>query len=200
MIFEALKIIAVELNTYLISVGSGNPNEENVLLDNIALAESLGGSSDNLEQKIVLSLVNVAEEFTLKNNSIYRSQNDRIALQNPLVYVNLYLLFSANDSNDYENSLKRLGAVMEFFQGKSSFSLQDSPNNQFVNRIDLNDLKLILELHTLTFEQINHLWGALGGKQLPFVMYRARLVSLKSDRDIRETGRIREVNGEEKIS
>jgi len=44
-----------------------------------------------------------------------------------------------------------------------------------------------LDLFSLTFEQINHLWGSLGGKQVPFVLYRARLLSLTA-KEIKETG------------
>jgi len=40
-------------------------------------------------------------------------------------------------------------------------------------------MRIIMELYTLTFEQINHLWGSLGGKQVPFVMYKARLVKIQ---------------------
>ena len=42
------------------------------------------------------------------------------------------------------------------------------------------ELRLHPELYTLTFEQINHLWGSLGGKQSPFVMYKVRLVKIQS--------------------
>lgn len=44
----------------------------------------------------------------------------------------------------------------------------------------LRQLNLSLDLHTLSFEEINDLWGSLGGKQVPFVMYRARVVEIKA--------------------
>ncbi len=44
-----------------------------------------------------------------------------------------------------------------------------------------NELKLNIELYTLTFEQINHLWGSLGGKQVPFAMYKVRLVRIQEN-------------------
>jgi hypothetical protein len=43
---------------------------------------------------------------------------------------------------------------------------------------ELAGVRVIVELQSLTFEQVNHLWGSLGGKQVPFALYRARLVSL----------------------
>jgi hypothetical protein len=35
-----------------------------------------------------------------------------------------------------------------------------------------------MDLMTLTFEEVNHLWGFLGAKQSPFALYRGRLVTL----------------------
>ena len=47
---------------------------------------------------------------------------------------------------------------------------------------DVQDMRLVLELYTLTFEQINYLWGSLGGKQMPFALYKLRLVEVEADR------------------
>jgi hypothetical protein len=60
--------------------------------------------------------------------------------------------------------------------------VQNSPGFEPTNlnaRV-LTELRLHPELYTLTFEQINHLWGSLGGKQSPFVMYKVRLVKVQS--------------------
>ena len=51
-----------------------------------------------------------------------------------------------------------------------------------------------MELHSLTFEQINHLWGSLGGKQVPFVMYRARMLSLTADEVLGRGDPITDIN------
>jgi hypothetical protein len=48
---------------------------------------------------------------------------------------------------------------------------------------DIADLEFTLELYTLTFEQINHLWGSLGGRQVPFAMFKMRLVAI-TDRSV----------------
>ena len=50
-----------------------------------------------------------------------------------------------------------------------------------------------MELYTLTFEQINHLWGSLGGRQIPFVMYKLRLVSITERALVREVPLIEEI-------
>ena len=86
---------------------------------NIALLENNGTGGENpIEQKVVLSLVNIEEEKRLKNTPPYKKQNGEVEFINPPVYVNLYLLFSANFDN-YNNALIRLSRVIEFFQGKT---------------------------------------------------------------------------------
>ncbi|MEL6143234.1 MAG: Pvc16 family protein, partial [Bacteroidota bacterium] len=62
-----------------------------------------------------------------------------------------------------------------------------------------NDLRVTFNIYTMTFEQLNHLWGALGGKQLPSALYRVYLVQLK-DEQVREGGRlIEQIEGQENI-
>jgi hypothetical protein len=48
-------------------------------------------------------------------------------------------------------------------------------------------------MFTLSFEQINHLWGSLGGRQMPFVMYKLRLVSVTEHALLREVPLIEEI-------
>jgi hypothetical protein len=49
------------------------------------------------------------------------------------------------------------------------------------------------ELYTLSFEQINYLWASLGGKQMPFVMYKLRLVAITDRKLVREVPLIEEL-------
>ena len=56
-----------------------------------------------------------------------------------------------------------------------------------------------MELYTLTFEQINHLWGSLGGRQVPFAMYKLRLVAISEHAVLREVPVIEEVETTAKV-
>ena len=56
------------------------------------------------------------------------------------------------------------------------------------------EIEICLDLHTLSFEQLNDLWGSLGGKQVPFVMYRARLIPIQMGLPMARTGLITEVD------
>jgi Pvc16 N-terminal domain len=194
MIDSALILLRGEMEAYIRNIK--NDTSADVRLDNIALLDTANGTM--LRDTIIITMVNVEEESTLKNERNYRRQaNGSIEYINTPVNLNLYLLITANHTgheeilNDtsYIRSLRRIANVVEFFQSKNVFTPQNSPTFQALSSIDLNDpdianLKIYIDLYTLTFEQINHLWGSLGGKQLPFVMYKLRLVQIQN-RDIR---------------
>ena len=53
--------------------------------------------------------------------------------------------------------------------------------------------KGVLQLWDEVTEQINHLWGSLGGRQIPFAMYKVRLVSITERTVRREVPLIEEI-------
>lgn len=186
MILEATSLILAQVNQY-IHQADGNPlgTADPVVVGNISQVENTNVASD-LENKVVLTLVNLSEEAALKNlSAVNRSPSGSISYQNPPIYLNLYLLFSATYTN-YATALRRLAQVITFFQSKKTFTLSNSPGS--VNNISpTTDLTLHIDLLTLNFEEVNNLWGSLGGKQLPFILYRGRLVEIQ-DRSLQDTG------------
>jgi hypothetical protein len=188
MLSDALKMIQGDFQAYVSEVEEPAPEPNLLVLDNIALAEDLGGTRENLDGKIVMSLVNVQEEATLKNIPNYRQENGRTVYKNPPVHLNLFVMFSVLH-RDYETSLKRLSRVIEFFQWRKEFSFETSPQPGFVDQ----GIRVYAELYTLTFEQLNHLWGALGGKQVPFVLYKLRVVPVEAQKQQAEGAAITDV-------
>lgn len=195
MISEAVAFLREELSRYIVanqkdagSITNIKLRPEDIMLGNIATLDN--DQEGKLKNKVIVTLVNIEEESTLKNGKLYYKNplsNGIEYLQTP-VYLNLYLLFCATlpdsggaPSDNYERALERLGLVIQFFQAKKSFTIQNSPLSTFSSSEDrqiLEELRLLPELYTLTFEQINHLWGSLGGKQVPFAMYKVRLVQV----------------------
>ena len=178
MIPQALTLIITQLNHYIPLPVAG---ADEVVLGNIALNELSG--QDGIKNKVVVSLVNVEEESTLKNTLTYRKTLSEVSYTEPPVHLNLYLLFAAHYPEAYETALIRLSEVIRFFQSRRTFSLHNAqPLSDALDPTDPDTMELYLtiELYTTTFEQINHLWGALGGKQMPFVLYKARLVTIQS--------------------
>ena len=189
MITKALNLILSEINQYIPPVGGS----EQVILGNIAFNESPG--QNQLQNQIVASLVNIEEESTMKNSAFYRKGVASVEYMNPSVNINLYVLFSCNYDN-YSMSIDRLSDVIRFFQHRKALSL--STAGVIPPGFDLTDpedsgLHLTPEFYTLTFEQINHLWGSLGGKQMPFVMYKIRLVTVTERAAIGEGPLIQEI-------
>ena len=119
MIDQALKFIKEELLNYLLN-DLGDTGIE-VTLGNIALFETDGGNP--IEEKLVITLVNLEEESTLKNTRPYqKTLNGGIRYVQPPVFLNLYLLFSCN-YNLYDTALKRLGDIVLFFQQRKRFDV-----------------------------------------------------------------------------
>jgi hypothetical protein len=169
MISEALKRLESELLAYITTVTAlpKLPATAVVKINNVAQIESADRANDFLDS-LNITLVNIEEESSLKNGLHYRrTPIGGIEYENPPIYLNLYLLFTASFPS-YENSLVGLGLIIRFFQGQNSFTLSTNEG----------ELQMTLDLYTMTFEQVNHLWGSLGGKQMPFVMYKARLVRI----------------------
>ncbi len=198
MVDQVLDIIVRELDSYIKSVNGvdSSATEPIVELGNIAGCKLAGSLESGVEQKVVVSLVNIAEESTLKNKMPGQQRGGGTFYEEyPPVHVNLYLLFTANFEK-YNKAISHLFRVMEFFQGRKEFGLSDAlfPAEHIneVNNLDPED-KILVELHTLNFEQINDLWGSLGGRQMPFVLYRARLIPIRMQRQTGRAGVITEI-------
>jgi hypothetical protein len=208
MISGALVFLREELARYIVAnqkrsggaVGGEVLDDEKIMLGNISALENDQDGERSMKNKVVISLVNIEEESALKNGQrfIRNPIGNGIEYTQPPVHLNLYLLFSATlpdaaTSDDYERALNRLSLIIEFFQSKKSFTVRNSSQSSFaadaegvtdsatleINQLVREELRLLPEIYTLTFEQINHLWGSLGGKQVPFVMYKVRLVKIQ---------------------
>jgi len=192
MIDQAILLLKEELQSYI----NFKDASVNVVIDNIGLFETSKG--DTLTNNIIITLVNIEEESTLKNlPALKRPHVNSAIYKNPPVCLNLYVLFTCNYSgDDYRLALKRLSYIIQFLQSKNSFSISSSiAGGTFdLTNPDITDLRFTMELYTLTFEQINHLWGSLGGRQVPFAMYKLRLVAISDHAVVREVPLIEEID------
>jgi hypothetical protein len=177
MIDTAFRLLKDQLDNYIKSVDPAG--SDHVVLDNVATLDT-PDRPQGAEERVILSLVNIEEEAALKNTSHFYRNVQGITYQNPPVYLNLYMLVCAHYTN-YEAALIRISQVIQFFQSKTSFNLNNSPSESLIKEVPV-DLQLHLEMFSLSFEQLNHLWGALGGKQMPSVLYKVRLVKITENR------------------
>ncbi len=184
MISHALTIVINELEKHLTDTYGSGAVSPQVRLGNVAEGIGNGSSSNGVPRDILdLSMVNIREEKALKNvsNQVRNDVTLKVIYENPPVFLNCQILVVATHGI-YSNALLMLSRAIRFFQFKNVFT-QDSvtpasittnaPANQFDH---LETFKLIFDLYSPTMEEVNHLWGTLGGKQYPFVLYSMRML------------------------
>jgi hypothetical protein len=191
MINDALKIVEKGLDFYIRGV---LPDIQGriVATDNIALFQKTGGSKE-IDSRVVMTLVNIEEETTLKNFTPTQFRGEKRVYEAPPVNLNLFVLFSVI-SEPYLVSLQILSLVIEFFQINRVISLETipMPGDRF-NR----EIVLYPTIYSATFEEVNQLWGSLGGKQFPSVIYKIPIVTITARRREAEVPVILEINTNE---
>lgn len=196
MISHALTIVRNELERHLATFGGNSPHAELGNIGEVAHQTSNGQS----REKVLLSVVNIQEERTLKNGPAYVRDDAalRVRYQNPPTSLNLAVLVAATHTN-YGDALLALSRALTFFQFRNVFT-PDSVDPQSltdgapVNELDrLVEFKLTLNLSSPTLEEVNDMWGMLGGKQFPFALYSVRMLELQFQAIERESGLITEV-------
>ncbi len=186
MIYKALSFIEDQTNLYFQGL-IGPSTQKYVELGNIAKIVDSGDPTDSGgNSEIIITLVNIEEDRISKNpNGIYRKV-DRVIKANPKILINLYVLFSAQ-SSDYPEDLSRISKVIQCFQSTNFFTQPSFAS------LDPGIEKLHLELYTMNFEQVNHLWSTLGGKYLPSVLYKMRMVVIADEANQSGGGLITEI-------
>jgi Pvc16 N-terminal domain len=201
MLSQGLTIVINELEKHLTDTYGAGAVIPQVRLGNIAEGVGNAANAGTVPRDIIdFSMVNIREEKTLKNisNQVRNDATLRVVYENPPVFLNFHILVVATHSN-YTNALLVLSRAIRFFQFRNVFD-QDSvaPSSLTINApanpLDrLETFKLIFDLYSPTMEEVNHLWGTLGGKQYPFVLYTLRMLELKFKAAQGEAGLITEV-------
>lgn len=202
MIAHALSILQKELEAHLNLYGNGNGSATaRVALFN--LAEGLSGEnqySTEAKEKIVIGVVNSREEKTLKNvpNYVRNDVTLKASYENAPIFLNFYILVAATHEK-YETALLHLSRAIRFFQAKNVFTHENVTPTFLDVQLPMTDMdqletfKLIMDFYSPTLEEVNHLWGTLGGKQYPFALYMMRILELKFRIVQSESGLITEV-------
>lgn len=167
MIYLAINHIAFELNQFLRR--SSIAGEDLVVLANPVEAD---GKADSLTvNKVVLFLAGI-ERDTVPG----RPGDSQALARNAPTFLNLYLMVAANfTARNYPDSLKYLSRVIAFFQQNPVFDRNSSP------AMDEGIEKLILDMENLDRRELNNIWGMFGGKYMPSVLYRVRMVAIDSN-------------------
>jgi len=166
MINETLVFLKNSLNAYLNSGGKPHdPQEDQVVF-------LVGQNTDSLSFKlgaISIVLINIERENVLHAPNLYQRTmlDGTLRKVQPDIRLNLYVLFVAH-YQQYEDSLRNLSAIIQYFQNHRLITEQDSPD------LDESIDQLVIELHTPSFSEQNELWGSLRAHYHPSVLYKIK--------------------------
>ncbi|MCX8533025.1 DUF4255 domain-containing protein [Chryseobacterium luquanense] len=184
MIDNVLNILKNKLNDS--ENGLKDQDGEIAVVDDIAKHED---DTSGLDNKVVITLLSVEEESTMKNTPRYHQVKVgdipvRYDLESAPAYLNLYVMISANRAR-YSNALINISKVIEIFQVNNVLEYGSTPETSFKFRI---------ELHPIPFEQLSYVWGLLGGKVMPSALYKISVIKIAPEKDPVKIGLIDEVH------
>ncbi|ANF52017.1 hypothetical protein A0O34_16515 [Chryseobacterium glaciei] len=180
MIDNVLKILQNKLNDPINGLKDDDGEVNIAVVNNIAKHED--EDSTNLKNKVVITLLTVEEESTMKNTPRYNKLKTtpvRYELESAPAYLNLYVMIAAN-RDAYDKSLANVSKVIEIFQTN--------------NVLEADDYKFRIELHSIPFEQLSYVWGLLGGKVMPSAFYKISVIKIAPNTAPLDVELIDEVN------
>ena len=167
MIDLAVKHIASQLNQFLKQVLP--ISEDIVVVSNLAGSDGSAGAQVN--NKVVL-FITAIERDTVPVRAGDSGSGRMLAAGAPL-FLNLYVMVAANFSDrNYPEALKFISAAIGFFQAHPVFDRISTPD------LDPRIERLVLDIENLKPQEASNIWGMLGAKYVPSVLYRVRMVAL----------------------
>jgi hypothetical protein len=179
MLYPALNTISDQLNSSIFEKWGEtiNGTSEIVQLNNIA---NINDEKNDLQNKIIFTLIKVEEETSLKNGNYYtkKAENQIIKQPRPL-YLNLYLLVSVTKKT-YKEALQLLSDTITFFQTHNTFLIQPANESSAFDE----HYRITVEFHEINLQEVFDMWSNLGSKHFPSVFYKLRLLKIFNDKEI----------------
>jgi hypothetical protein len=139
---------------------------------------------------LLLSIVNIEEDKTLINNSLYKEHVPNSTtvekFKKPAQNLIISLLFTSynKDQAKYSEGLEKLEYVIKYLQNNNVY-YYDNLNLFEETEVSENAAKLlnkiILDMVTLKSEQLNQMWSYLGSRYMPSVLYTMRLIQIQKE-------------------
>ena len=167
VIDRAVQLVAARLNQHLrLQLQS---DEDLVLVANVVGSD--GTPSAAIEDKIALFVVNVEKDGLPQPRRSPLPAGGRIAQSHEPLHLNIYLMAAAGyGDGNYAQALKLVSQTLRFFQAHPVFDRRTSPE------MPAELERLVLDIENLATQELSHLWGVLGGRYLPSVLFRMRTV------------------------
>lgn len=143
--------------------------------------DSISNLKENSSRGIIISLLNIEEEVSLKNAVNHFVENKKAFYQKPPFSLNLDVVI-VFDFEEYGTGIEHLSSVANYFYKKKSFSKE--------RQLDINPFpealnKLHLDFKNLSIEQLSQIWSICGGVHYPALFYKLRLIQLEQDEEVK---------------
>lgn len=169
MIGASLQFLAMQLNLHLRRTFA--VREDLVVVSRIL--ENDGKEYEGATNKLNLFLVNMERDSMVQNYAVPEVNGDRAVVPPKMVYLNLYFVLAANfKGGNYVDSLRYLSKAISFFMDHSFYDRTSSPD------MPEGLEKIAIDMENLNMQELNNLWGMIGAKYLPSVVYRLKTVAL----------------------
>ena len=166
MIDQTLKLVADRLNAHLSAVFS--VSEELVAVGPLSDAE--GKPTADSRNRLTLFVTNIAQD-TMPRGAGGRGPVSNG--QNRPFHLDIYfMLASGHDPEIYGEGLKLISAALMYFQANPTMTPRTTPE------MPMGLSQLSIEIANLKAEEIGQLWGNLGGRYVPSVMFKVRSVMI----------------------
>ena len=166
MIDQALNLVSDRLNAHLSALFG--VSEDLVAIGPLSDAE--GKPTAESRNRLTLFLTNIAQD------SVPRGARPRSSVQlgkAPPFHLDIYfMLASGHDPEIYGEGLKLISAALMFFQTNPVMT------PQLVPEMPTGISQLTVEISNLRVEEVGQLWGNLGGRYVPSVMFKMRSVMI----------------------
>lgn len=172
MINLVTQLLAAQLNQYLRR--TYDLNEDKVIVSN--LLEMDGSVASNINNRLVIYLINIEKDAVASRYVTSQEADNRSVQRRVPLSLNLFVMMTAHFTGDnYAEALKFLSNTISYFQSNPMFNHQNTPD------MDRRIEKLILDIENLSIQDLSNLWGSLGGKYLPSILYRVRMITFDMD-------------------
>jgi hypothetical protein len=163
MFDSVLTTISNQLNSYLRNRGNAPGDGELTMISRLVNED--GTSAVAEANAIIISLLNIQQENVASRTGGHGAGNRPINL-------NMFVLFSASFHENYMDNFRYLSGVVSFFQANPVMNHSNAPE------LDGDINKLTFEIENLDTAAVSQLWGAIGAKHMPFVLYKVRMVTV----------------------
>ncbi|MFM9972354.1 MAG: DUF4255 domain-containing protein [Burkholderiales bacterium] len=173
MIDSAISLLATRLNDAI----KINSNVAHDIARASNLFEQSGNVVPDIDNTLVLFLVNVTRDtFPHSSGQGRGGGSGWLAEGRSALHLTLSIMVAANFSGrHYTDALKYLSQSINFFRLNPVFDRNNAPD------IDPRIERLILDIENLPTNDLSNLWGILGGRYVPSILYKVRMITFNTN-------------------